>query len=88
MRRSTSGWEPFLITNVDPIAIDETGEYPHDVIEGLMAMGAFGMKIPTEYGGLGFTQREYERVMELVGSHDANITALFPLTSRSECHNP
>ncbi len=66
----------FLVTRVDPVAIDEIGEYPADVIEGLAAMGAFGMKIPKEYGGLGFTQREYERVMELVGSYDANITAL------------
>jgi alkylation response protein AidB-like acyl-CoA dehydrogenase len=66
----------FLAERVDPVAIDEAGEYPEDVIEGLAALGAFGMKIPTEYGGLGFTQREYERVMELIGSYDANITAL------------
>ena len=65
-----------LETHVDPVAIDETGEYPPDVVAELAAIGAFGMKIPTEYGGLGFTQREYERVMQLVGSHDANLTAL------------
>ena len=34
------------------------------------------MKIPVEYGGLGLTQREYEVAMQLVGSHDANVTAL------------
>jgi alkylation response protein AidB-like acyl-CoA dehydrogenase len=66
----------FLVSRVDPVAIDETGEYPREVIDGLAEMGAFGMKIPTEYGGLGFTYREYERVMELVGSYDANLTAL------------
>jgi alkylation response protein AidB-like acyl-CoA dehydrogenase/CBS domain-containing protein len=66
----------FLETAVDPVAIDETGEYPREVIDGLAAMGAFGMKIPTEYGGLGFSQSEYETAMQLVGSHDANVTAL------------
>lgn len=70
------GLKTFLATRVDPVAIDETGEYPREVIDGLAAMGAFGMKIPTEYGGLGSTQREYERVMALLGSYDANLTAL------------
>jgi alkylation response protein AidB-like acyl-CoA dehydrogenase len=66
----------FLVARVDPVAIDGTGEYPRDVVQGLASLGAFGMKIPTEYGGLGLTQREYEVVMQLVGSHDANVTAL------------
>jgi alkylation response protein AidB-like acyl-CoA dehydrogenase len=66
----------FLIKHVDPVAIDATGEYPPEVIDGLAKLGAFGMKIPPEYGGLGLSQREYEAVMQLIGSHDANITAL------------
>jgi alkylation response protein AidB-like acyl-CoA dehydrogenase/CBS domain-containing protein len=66
----------FLIQKVDPVAIDESGEYPPEVIAGLAGLGAFGMKISTEYGGLGLTQREYETAMQLVGSHDANVTAL------------
>ena len=65
-----------LVARVDPVAIDEAGEYPAEVLRELAVMGAFGMKIPVEYGGLGFSQREYDRVMELVGSYDANVTAL------------
>jgi alkylation response protein AidB-like acyl-CoA dehydrogenase len=61
---------------VDPVEIDETGEYPGPVVEGLRRLGAFGMKIPVEYGGLGMSQVEYGRVMQLVGSRDANLTAL------------
>jgi alkylation response protein AidB-like acyl-CoA dehydrogenase len=68
--------EALLVGHVDPVAIDERGEYPHEVIAALAALGAFGMKIPREYGGLGFSQREYETAMQLVGSHDANVTAL------------
>jgi hypothetical protein len=66
----------FLATKVDSVAIDETGEYPEHVVDGLRKLGAFGMKIPTEYGGLGFTVSEYCKVMEMIGSYDGNITAL------------
>jgi alkylation response protein AidB-like acyl-CoA dehydrogenase len=66
----------FLRDEVDSAEIDRTGEYPPHVIDRLRAMGAFGMKIPTEYGGLGFTQVEYDRVMKLLGTADANLTAL------------
>src|SRR5215475_10096434 len=45
----------FLIDQVDPAVIDQTGEYPPHVIEGLSNLGAFGMKIPKQYGGLGLT---------------------------------
>ena len=68
--------EAFLAEKVDPAEIDETGEYPPEVIDGLRRLGAFGMKIPTAYGGLGFSQVEYGKVMSLLGSVDANLTAL------------
>jgi len=68
--------EWFLLTEVQPGAIDQTGEYPLHVLDGLRKLGAFGMKIPQEYGGLGFTVSEYCKVMELIGSHDANILAM------------
>lgn len=66
----------FLRDTVDPIAIDESGEYPPEVVSGLKRLGAFGMKIPREYGGLGFNQHEYSRVMQLLGGYDGNVVAL------------
>src|SRR5215475_11941140 len=66
----------FLIDQVDPAVIDQTGEYPLQVIEGLRTLGAFGMKIPKEYGGLGLTVAEYCAVMEMIGSYDNNVLAL------------
>ena len=66
----------FLRDHVDSDAIDATGEYPEDVIDGLRKLGAFGMKIPKKYGGLGFSQIEYAKAMELLGTQDGNITAL------------
>ena len=68
--------ERFLREEVDPVKIDETGEYPPDVLDGLRRLGAFGMKVPAEYGGLGLNQVEYGKVMQLLGSFDANLTAL------------
>ena len=56
--------------------MDATGEYPEPLVEELRRMGAFGMKIPTKYGGLGFTNAEYNRVMTLIGSFDGNLSAL------------
>jgi alkylation response protein AidB-like acyl-CoA dehydrogenase len=66
----------FLREEVDPAALDETGEYPEHMIEGLRALGAFGLKIDRRYGGLGFNHREYVEVMQLLGSYCGNTTAL------------
>jgi alkylation response protein AidB-like acyl-CoA dehydrogenase len=68
--------ERLLREDVDSAEIDATGEYPPHVIDSLRRMGAFGMKIPKEYGGLGFTNAEYQKVMQLLGSVDGNIVAL------------
>ncbi len=75
-RRFYDAMESFLRAEVDPVEIDERGEYPPHVIEGLRKLGAFGMKVPQEYGGLGFNQVEYGKVMQLIGSCDSNLTAL------------
>ncbi len=66
----------FLRDEVDPRAIDREGDYPPHVVDGLRKLGAFGMKIPKEYGGLGFTNREYQKVMQLLGTYDGNLSAL------------
>lgn len=68
--------EAFLKSEVDPDEIDRTGEIPDRVIEGLAQLGAFGIKIPREYGGLGLSQTNYSRAAMLLGSHCGNLTAL------------
>jgi alkylation response protein AidB-like acyl-CoA dehydrogenase len=75
-RKFYADMERFLREQVDPVKIDETGEYPPEVIDGLRKLGAFGMKVSKEYGGLGLNQVEYGKIMQLVGSWDANVTAL------------
>ncbi len=68
--------ERFLRDEVDADAIDRDGKIPQRVLDGLAALGAFGMKIETEYGGLGFTQHEYGKILKLIGSVDGNLIAL------------
>jgi alkylation response protein AidB-like acyl-CoA dehydrogenase len=62
--------------DVDSAQIDARGEYPVQVLDSLKRLGAFGMKIPKEYGGLGFNQLEYARALEICGRYDGSITAL------------
>ncbi|HET9888038.1 MAG TPA: acyl-CoA dehydrogenase family protein, partial [bacterium] len=64
--------ERFLHEHVDAAAVDREGHLPQDVLKGLIEMGAFGMKIPREYGGLGFSQWNYNRAVALVASHCAS----------------
>ena len=68
--------EQFLRQRVDSDKIDREGEIPEDVIQGLRELGAFGIKIPREYGGLGLSQLSYMKAIELVSSIDGSITAL------------
>src|SRR5690606_22009622 len=68
--------EAFLRENVDSDEIDRTGELPDEVVQGLRDLGASGIKIPEEYGGLGLSQVGYGRTIALVTSKDGNLTAL------------
>ncbi|PYP17857.1 MAG: acyl-CoA dehydrogenase [Gemmatimonadetes bacterium] len=68
--------ERFLREEVDSDRIDREGEIPEHVIQGLRDLGAFGIKIPLEYGGLGLSQLSYMKAIELVSSVDGSLTAL------------
>jgi alkylation response protein AidB-like acyl-CoA dehydrogenase len=65
-----------LLRTVDSDRIDREGEIPEPVLRGLKDLGAFGIKIPREYGGLGLSQLSYMKAIELVSSIDGSITAL------------
>lgn len=65
----------FLRAHVDPDEIDRTGEIPDAVMAGLAKLGAYGIKVPTEYGGLGFSQTTYCRACQLIASWCTNTFA-------------
>ncbi len=68
--------ESYLLEEVDADEIDRTGEIPDRVFRELAAMGAFGIKIPKRYGGLGLSQRTYTRSAILLGSHCGSLASL------------
>src|SRR5256886_334630 len=68
--------ENYLREHVDADEIDRTGEIPPENFKGLAEMGAFGIKVPKQYGGLGLTQTNYGRAAVLLGSWDGNVAAL------------
>jgi alkylation response protein AidB-like acyl-CoA dehydrogenase len=65
-----------LADKVDADRIDAEGEIPDDVIEALAEIGAFGIKIPVRYGGLGLSQTNYARAAMELGAVCGNLTAL------------
>jgi alkylation response protein AidB-like acyl-CoA dehydrogenase len=66
-------FERFLREEVDAEEIEETGRVPERVLEGLKRLGAFGIKIPQEYGGLGLSQYSYGKAMAIAGSASSAI---------------
>ncbi|HUP59300.1 MAG TPA: acyl-CoA dehydrogenase family protein [Thermoanaerobaculia bacterium] len=67
--------ERFLADNVDAEKIDAQGEYDYELFDGLNKLGAWGMKIPKEYGGLGFSATNYNRAIGLVATWCASTVA-------------
>jgi alkylation response protein AidB-like acyl-CoA dehydrogenase len=66
----------FLQERVDPLEIERTGKIPEDVIDGLKQLGALGMKIPAEYGGLGLSQVYYNRALGVAGTWHSSLATL------------
>ncbi|MEP6994321.1 MAG: acyl-CoA dehydrogenase family protein, partial [Acidobacteriota bacterium] len=66
----------FVKDHVDLRAIERERKIPAEVVSGLAALGAFGMTIPEEYGGYGFSASSYCRVTEEIGRTDASLGIL------------
>jgi alkylation response protein AidB-like acyl-CoA dehydrogenase len=64
------------LQTMDSTLIEQDARIPDDYVERLAGIGAFGMKIPTEYGGLGLGQLYYNRALAMVGSVHASLGAL------------
>jgi alkylation response protein AidB-like acyl-CoA dehydrogenase len=59
--------------HIDPAAIDRNAAIPDAVVAGLGRIGVLGMTAPEEYGGRGFSQLAYTRLMEIIGARDAGV---------------
>lgn len=66
----------YVKENSDPLEVDRTHEMPKKYMEGLAELGAFALKIPKKYGGLGLSQTNYNRIAMAIGSYDSATAVL------------
>jgi alkylation response protein AidB-like acyl-CoA dehydrogenase len=66
----------FCESEIDTAVIERDAQIPDKVIIGLKELGALGMKIDTEYGGLGLSQVYYNRALALACSVHPALAAL------------
>ncbi|XP_075906665.1 very long-chain specific acyl-CoA dehydrogenase, mitochondrial [Nelusetta ayraudi] len=57
----------------DPAKNDALEKVEDHTMEGLKEMGAFGLQVPSDLGGLGLSNTQYARLVEIVGSHDLGV---------------
>ena len=72
--QSLSEVRRFLDENLDPPAVDREAGIPRSVIEGLGRAGVLGMTAPKEFGGRGFSQMAYCKVLEEIGGRCASTS--------------
>src|SRR5215207_2692784 len=66
----------FLTEHVDPLEIERESKIPHAAVDGLKKLGALGMKVPEQYGGLGLSQVYYNKALALAGTWHASLATL------------
>jgi alkylation response protein AidB-like acyl-CoA dehydrogenase len=65
-----------LAETADPLEIERESKVPDRVVDGLKPIGALGMKVPPEYGGLGLSQIYYAKALALAGNYHSAICTL------------
>src|SRR3982751_2250198 len=72
--RSLTEIRQFLDEHLDPEAIDRQADIPRHLIDGLAHNGVLGMTGPKEFGGGGFSQRAYCKILEEIGARCASTS--------------
>ena len=65
-----------LLGTIDGSVIERDSQIPDEYVKGLAELGCFGMKIPSEYGGLNMSQVAYNRALMMVTTVHASLGAL------------
>src|ERR1700751_1226875 len=65
-----------FLDTIEGSVIERDAQIPDEYVKGLAALGCFGMKIPSEYGGLGMSQVAYNRALVMVASVHPSLGAL------------
>jgi alkylation response protein AidB-like acyl-CoA dehydrogenase len=65
-----------FLGTVDGSVIERDAQIPDEYVKGLANLGCFGMKIPSDYGGLNMSQVAYNRALMMVTSVNPSLGAL------------
>lgn len=57
----------------DPMLNDELQMVEEKTMNGLKELGAFGLQVPVDLGGMGLNNTQYARLVEVVGLHDLGV---------------
>nr|XP_012632538.1 very long-chain specific acyl-CoA dehydrogenase, mitochondrial isoform X2 [Microcebus murinus] len=57
----------------DPAKNDTLEMVEETTLQGLKELGAFGLQVPSELGGVGLCNTQYTRLVEIVGMHDLGV---------------
>lgn len=66
----------FCTEKVNSSQIERDARIPDEVINGLKDIGAFAIKLPKQYGGLGLSAPYYHRALMLVGTTHSSLGEL------------
>src|SRR5215475_12347201 len=76
VEQAVADLESFCDAHLDPERIDREADIPSEVVDGLAKLGVLGMTAPIEFGGRGFSQMGYCRLLEVIGSR-CSSTGIF-----------
>lgn len=65
--------EKFFEECNDAAKNDTLEKVDDETLQGLKDLGAFGLQVPTELGGIGLSNTQYARMVEVVGSNDLGV---------------
>jgi alkylation response protein AidB-like acyl-CoA dehydrogenase len=65
-----------FLGTVDGSVIERDAQIPDEYVKGLAELGCFGIKIPSEYGGLNMPQVGYNRALMMVSTVHPSLGAL------------
>jgi len=78
----------FAQNEIVPIAaeFDESGEFPHDTIKKMGALGLMGIEVPEEYGGAGFDTLAYVLALTEISKADASHGTIMSVNNSLFCN--
>lgn len=66
-------FERFFADVNDPARNDENAKLDDTTAKALWELGAFGIQVPADYGGLGLNNTQYGRLCAIVGANDLGL---------------